>query len=251
MSFVADKLRAFGCDSVAEKVGVSGVVGVIKGRHQDSGKVIGLCADMDALPIQETTGLPYASQIAGRMHACGHDGHTAMLLGAAKSLAETRNFDGTAELILQPAEEGGAGAKAMCDDGLMTRWHIGKVFALHNEPGLPIGHFATRTVSLVVAMPLCLAASLANAQDIPRYNAAAYCQPVSEVSGGSSTIYNGCIEMEQEAYDDLRAIWPKLPSRMRSYCDGVAKVSGGTYSIFKGCVDMEADAAAETPEFKF
>jgi amidohydrolase len=144
-SFVSDKLRGFGCDSVTEKVGVSGVVGVIKGRHQASGKVIGLRADMDALPIQETTGLPYASQIAGRMHACGHDGHTAMLLGAAKSLAETRNFDGTAVLIFQPAEEGGAGAKAMCDDGLMTRWNIEKVFALHNEPGLPIGHFATRT----------------------------------------------------------------------------------------------------------
>jgi len=100
---------------------------------------------MDALPIEETTGLPYASRIVGRMHACGHDGHTAMLLGAAKGLAETRNFDGTAVLIFQPAEEGGAGAKAMCDDGLMTRWNIEKVFALHNEPGLPIGHFATRT----------------------------------------------------------------------------------------------------------
>ncbi|TIS87008.1 M20 aminoacylase family protein [Mesorhizobium sp.] len=144
-SFVADKLRVFGCDSVDEGIGVSGVVGVIKGRSQSSGKVIGLRADMDALPVEETTGLSYASRVPGRMHACGHDGHTAMLLGAAKGLAETRNFDGTAVLIFQPAEEGGAGAKAMCDDGLMTRWNVEKVFALHNEPGLPIGHFATRT----------------------------------------------------------------------------------------------------------
>ena len=144
-SFVADKLRAFGCDSVTEGVGISGVVGVIAGKSRPSGKVIGLRADMDALPIEETTGLSYASQIPGRMHGCGHDGHTAMLLGAAKALAETRNFDGTVVLIFQPAEEGGAGAKAMCDDGLMSRWGIEKVFALHNEPGLPIGHFATRT----------------------------------------------------------------------------------------------------------
>jgi amidohydrolase len=144
-SFVADKLRAFGCDSVTEGVGISGVVGVISGKNQSSGKVIGLRADMDALPIDETTGLPYASQVAGRMHACGHDGHMAMLLGAAKALAETRNFDGTVVLIFQPAEEGGAGAKAMCDDGLMSRWGIEKVFALHNEPGVPIDHFATRT----------------------------------------------------------------------------------------------------------
>jgi len=144
-SFVADKLRAFGCDEVAEGIGRSGIVGVIRGRHDVSGKVIGLRADMDALPIQETTGLSYASATEGRMHACGHDGHTAMLLGAAKALAETRNFDGTAVLIFQPAEEGQGGAKAMCDDGLMTRWGIERVFALHNEPGLDVGHFATRT----------------------------------------------------------------------------------------------------------
>jgi hippurate hydrolase len=143
-SFVADKLRAFGCDEVAEGIGRSGVVGVIRGRHHVSGKVIGLRADMDALPIQETTGLPYASPTEGRMHACGHDGHTAMLLGAAKALAETRNFDGTAVLIFQPAEEGQGGAKAMCDDGLMTRWGVERVFALHNEPGLDVGRFATR-----------------------------------------------------------------------------------------------------------
>ena len=144
-SFVAEKLRAFGCDEVTEGIGRSGVVGVLHGRNRLSGRAIGLRADMDALPVQETTGLAYASKVDGRIHACGHDGHTAMLLGAAMRLAETRNFDGTVVLIFQPAEEGQAGAKAMCDDGLMTRWGIERVFALHNEPGLPVGRFATRT----------------------------------------------------------------------------------------------------------
>ena len=144
---VADKLRAFGCDEVIPGVGRTGVVGVIRGRPKGkegggSGKTVGLRADMDALPIQEITGLPFASKVAGKMHACGHDGHTAMLLGAAKYLAETRNFDGTAVVIFQPAEEGGAGGKAMVDDGLMTRWGIQEVYGMHNMPGIPEGQFA-------------------------------------------------------------------------------------------------------------
>ena len=140
---VADRLREFGCDEVVTGIGRTGVVGVIRGRKSTSGKTIGLRADMDALPIEETSGVPYASKIPGKMHACGHDGHTAMLLGAAKYLAETRNFDGTAVVIFQPAEEGGAGGKAMVDDGLMTRWGIQEVYGLHNMPGLPEGHFHT------------------------------------------------------------------------------------------------------------
>ncbi|MGD9865252.1 MAG: M20 aminoacylase family protein [Pseudodonghicola sp.] len=140
---VAEKLREFGCDEVVEGIGQTGVVGVINGRAPGK-MVIGLRADMDALPIKETTGLPHASKVEGRMHACGHDGHTAMLLGAAKCLAETRNFAGKAVLIFQPAEEGGAGGKAMCDDGLMDRWKIDEVYALHNSPRLPIGSFGTR-----------------------------------------------------------------------------------------------------------
>jgi amidohydrolase len=140
---VADKLREFGCDEVVTGVGRTGVVGVIRGRKAASGKTIGLRADMDALPMQELSGVPYASKIPGMMHACGHDGHTAMLLGAAKYLAETRNFDGTAVMIFQPAEEGGAGGKAMLDDGLMTRWGIEEVYGMHNMPGIPEGHFAT------------------------------------------------------------------------------------------------------------
>jgi hippurate hydrolase len=141
---VADRLRDFGVDEVATGIGRTGVVGVIRGRKTASGKVIGLRADMDALPIREETGKPYASTIAGKMHACGHDGHTAMLLGAARYLAETRNFDGTAVVIFQPAEEGGGGGRAMVEDGLMERWRIGEVYGMHNMPGMPVGQFGIR-----------------------------------------------------------------------------------------------------------
>ncbi len=141
---VAEKLQAFGCDEVVTGIGRTGVVGVIKGRNTGSGKVIGLRADMDALPIHEQTGLDYASKTDGAMHACGHDGHTAMLLGAAKYLAETRNFDGTVVVIFQPAEEGGGGGKEMCDDGMMDRWGIQEVYGMHNWPGRPVGSFAIR-----------------------------------------------------------------------------------------------------------
>ncbi|MEM8730175.1 MAG: M20 aminoacylase family protein [Pseudomonadota bacterium] len=144
-ALVAEKLAAFGCDEVVTGIGRTGVVGVIKGKASGSGKVVGLRADMDALPIEEATGLAYASTSPGVMHACGHDGHTAMLLGAAKYLAETRNFDGTVAVIFQPAEEGGAGAKAMCDDGLMERFGIQEVYSMHNWPGQPAGAFAIRS----------------------------------------------------------------------------------------------------------
>ena len=148
---VAEKLKAFGCDEVVPGIGRTGVVGVIRGRKSNSRKVIGLRADMDALPIEEETGLPYASKVKGKMHACGHDGHTAMLLGAAKYLAETRNFDGTAIVIFQPAEEGGAGAKAMIEDGLMDRFAIEEVYGMHNHPGMPVGAFALRPGPLMAA----------------------------------------------------------------------------------------------------
>src|SRR5579862_2250982 len=119
---VAQKLKSFGCDDVVPGIGRTGVVGVIRGRKGKSDKVIGMRADMDALPIEEATNLPYKSTVPGKMHACGHDGHTAMLLGAARYLAETRNFAGTAVVIFQPAEEGGAGALAMIRDGLISRF---------------------------------------------------------------------------------------------------------------------------------
>jgi hippurate hydrolase len=151
---VAEKLKAFGCDEVATGLGRTGVVGVIRGRRQASAgqdRAIGLRADMDALPITEATGASYASTNPGKMHACGHDGHTAMLLGAAKYLAETRNFAGTAVVIFQPAEEGGAGAKAMINDGLMERFRIEEVYGMHNFPGLPVGQFSIRPGALMAA----------------------------------------------------------------------------------------------------
>jgi hippurate hydrolase len=144
---VADKLRSFGCDEVVTGIGRTGVVGVIHGHRADAAnqrRTIGLRADMDALPIAEETNVPYQSTVPGKMHACGHDGHTAMLLGAAKYLAETRNFAGTAVVIFQPAEEGGGGGRAMVQDGLLDRFSIQEVFGMHNTPGLPVGHFAIR-----------------------------------------------------------------------------------------------------------
>jgi amidohydrolase len=153
-AFVADRLREFGCDEVATGLGRTGVVGVIRGRKPaGSGdiKVIGLRADMDALPIEEETNLAYASKTPGLMHACGHDGHTAMLLGAARYLAETRNFAGDAVVIFQPAEEGGAGAAAMIKDGLMDRFAIDQVYGMHNGPGIPLGSFAIRSGPIMAA----------------------------------------------------------------------------------------------------
>lgn len=148
---VAEKLRSFGCDEVVEGIGRTGVVGVIKGKETGSGKVIGLRADMDALPIHEQTGLEYASKTDGAMHACGHDGHTAMLLGAAQYLAETRNFDGTVVVIFQPAEEGGGGGREMCEDGMMDRFGIQEVYGMHNWPGMPTGSFGIRPGSFFAA----------------------------------------------------------------------------------------------------
>jgi len=148
---VADLLRSYGCDEVVEGIGRTGVIGVIRGRATGSGRVVGLRADMDALPIHEQTGVEYASTTPGAMHACGHDGHTTMLLGAAQYLAETRNFDGTTVVIFQPAEEGGGGGREMCEAGMMDRWGIQEVYGMHNMPGIPVGHFAIRPGAMMAA----------------------------------------------------------------------------------------------------
>ena len=150
---VAEKLKSFGCDEVVTGIGRTGVVGVIRGGKGtgEQRKVVALRADMDALPIEEAGELPYRSTVPGKMHACGHDGHTAMLLGASRYLAETRNFAGTAVVIFQPAEEGGAGGKAMVRDGLMERFRIEEVYGMHNYPGLPLGQFAIRPGPIMAA----------------------------------------------------------------------------------------------------
>jgi amidohydrolase len=150
-ALVAEKLREFGCDEVVEGIGRTGVVGIINGRINSNGHVVGMRADMDALPINETTGAPYASGIPGKMHACGHDGHTAMLLGAAKYLADTRNFDGRVAVVFQPAEEGGAGGRAMVEDGLISRFGIREIYGMHNQPGAPIGNFSIRSGAFFAA----------------------------------------------------------------------------------------------------
>jgi hippurate hydrolase len=150
-ALVAEKLKEFGVDEIVTGIGRTGVVGVIRGRKTGSGRTIGLRADMDALPIQESVDRPYKSKTPGVMHACGHDGHTAMLLGAARYLAETRNFDGTAVVIFQPAEEGGGGGREMVDEGMMDRFAIDEVYGMHNAPGIPFGHFALRSGSMMAA----------------------------------------------------------------------------------------------------
>ncbi|MGN6583305.1 MAG: M20 aminoacylase family protein [Rhizobiaceae bacterium] len=149
-AFVEGKLREFGCDEIASGIATSGVVGVIKGKA-GPGPTIMLRSDMDALPIAEQTNLPHASKTPDRMHACGHDGHMAMLLAAARHLAESRDFAGTVVAVFQPAEEGGAGARFMIEEGLLERFGIDEVYGMHNKPGLKVGSFATRPGTLMAA----------------------------------------------------------------------------------------------------
>ncbi|MEO5323278.1 M20 family metallopeptidase [Mesorhizobium sp. CC13] len=149
-AFVTEKLKSFGCDEVVTGIARTGVVAVVKGRLGE-GRTIGLRADMDALPMSEQTNLPHASKTAGQMHACGHDGHTAMLLATARHLVSARDFAGTVVLIFQPAEEGGAGGRVMIEEGLLERFGIEEVFGMHNEPGLPVGSFAIRPGPMLAA----------------------------------------------------------------------------------------------------
>lgn len=150
--FVVDRLKAFGVDEITPGIGKTGVVAVIRGRTDTQGRVIGLRADMDALPINEATGVDYASTVPGKMHACGHDGHTTMLLGAARYLAETRNFRGRVALLFQPAEEEGGGADIMVKEGVMERFDVAQVYALHNAPGFAEGAFYTTPGPIMAAV---------------------------------------------------------------------------------------------------
>ncbi len=149
-AFVVDRLKDFGITEIEEGIATSGVIAVIEG--QGAGPTIGLRADMDALPMEEMTGLDYASAVPGAMHACGHDGHTVMLLGAAKYLAQTRNFSGRVVLVFQPAEEAGGGAGVMVDEGVLDRFGIDQIYGLHNAPGTKVGQFYTRPGPIMAAV---------------------------------------------------------------------------------------------------
>ena len=258
-ALVAEKLRAFGCDEVVEGIGRTGVVGVIHGAARGSGKVVGLRADMDALPIHEQTGAAWASKTDGAMHACGHDGHTAMLLGAAKYLAETRNFDGTAIVIFQPAEEGGGGGREMCDDGMMDRWGIQEVYGMHNWPGHAVGAFAIRPGAFFAATDIfdvtlegkgghaakphevidtnVMAAHLITAlQTVVSRNADPVQQIVVSVTSmvSSSQAFN-VIPQRVELKGTVRTLDPAMRDlaerRLTEIAEGVAATFGGTATV--------------------
>ncbi|ETX29255.1 M20 aminoacylase family protein [Roseivivax isoporae] len=258
-ALVAEKLRAFGCDEVVEGIGRTGVVGVIRGRSTASGRTIGLRADMDALPITEATGLDYASKMPGAMHACGHDGHTAMLLGAARYLAETRNFDGTVAVIFQPAEEGGGGGREMCRDGMMERLGIEEVYGMHNWPGVPVGQFAIRPGPFFAATDIfdieiegkgghaakphetvdttVAAAQIVGAlQSIASRNADPVAQLVVSVTSfqTSSNAYN-VIPQRVHLKGTVRTLSPEMrdlaETRMKAICTSVAEAFGATAEV--------------------
>jgi hippurate hydrolase len=258
-ALVADKLRSFGCDEVVTGIGRTGVVAVIRGRMDTQGRAIGLRADMDALPMQEQTGLPHASKTDGAMHACGHDGHTAMLLGAARYLAETRNFDGTAVVIFQPAEEGGNGAEAMCKDGLMERFGIDEVYAIHNSPGLEAGKFAIRpgpilasvdefTITLqgkgghaakpneTVDTTVMMCHLITALQTVVSRNVDPVLQGVLSITSAetSSKAFN-VIPDRAEVRGTIRthapAVREQIPQRLRAILDGITRTFGGRGEI--------------------
>lgn len=256
-AFVAERLREFGCDEVATGIGRTGVVGIIKGSL-GPGPTIGMRADMDALPLSEVTGKPYASTHANAMHACGHDGHTAMLLGAAKYLAETRNFKGSVAVIFQPAEEGGAGGRAMVEDGMMERFGIERVFGMHNMPGLEVGRFAIRPGPIMAGTseftitvrgkgghaamphttvdPIVAAASMITAlQSI----ASRSVDPIESVVVSVTKVHAGdaynIIPEQVEFAGTIRTlkteVGDRARARMREICEGIAAAHGATVDV--------------------
>ncbi len=233
--FVAEKLKEFGVDEIVEGIGKTGVVGIIKGRTDSSGKVIGLRADMDALPIIEATGLPYASTTEGKMHACGHDGHTAMLLGAAKYLSETRNFNGSVAVIFQPAEEGGGGGREMVNDGMMDKFSIQEVYGMHNFPGIPVGQFALREGPLMAAA------------DLIRIRV--------EGKGGHAAMPHLCIDTTLVASRIVCAL-QSVASRAVNPLDSVVvsvtsfKTDGDAFNVIPQVVELKGTVRTLTPEVR-
>ena len=256
-AFVEEKLKAFGCDEVVTGLGRTGVVGVIRGNRGE-GETLGFRSDMDALPIKEMTGKPYASTVPGKMHACGHDGHTSMLLGAAQYLAETRNFAGTVVVIFQPAEEGGGGGREMIEDGLMDRFGIDRVYGMHNMPSLPAGRFATRPGPLWAATdeflvritgrgghaawpnqtidPIVIGAQLVQAmQTIASRNA----DPISAMVVSATQFHAGSahnvIPEEAEIAGTVRTLSPKNrelgESRIKTLAANIAAAHGATAEV--------------------
>ena len=256
-AFVTEKLKEFGCDDVVTGLGKTGVVGIIRGR-QGEGATIGLRADMDALPLNEITGKPYASTVPGKMHACGHDGHTAMLLGAAKYLAETRNFAGSVAVIFQPAEEGGGGGNEMVKDGMMERFDISRVFGMHNMPGLPVGQFAIRPGPIMAATaeftitvkgrgghaamphgtidPIVITSQLVGALQTV---ASRSTDPVEAVvvsvtkfhAGDAYNVIPETAEIAGTVRTLKKEIAKKSEERIRAICDGIAIAFGATITV--------------------
>lgn len=283
---VAEKLKAFGCDEVVPGIGRTGVVGVIRGNKPASGgraAVIGLRADMDALPIEEATGLAYKSTIKGKMHACGHDGHTAMLLGAAKYLAETRNFGGTAVVIFQPAEEGGGGGREMVQDGMMDRFGIEEVYGMHNYPGMPVGQFGMRPGPMMAAAdyvsieiegkgahaarphlgidPILVGAQMVNQlQSIVSRNVDPLESGVVSICVFNAGTTNNVIPQTARLAGTIRSLTDPvrdlLEKRVREVVEGVAKLHGATarvtyhrgYPVTRNHADQTAFAASVASE---
>jgi amidohydrolase len=283
---VAEKLKAFGCDEVVPGIGRTGVVGVIRGNKPASGgraAVIGLRADMDALPIEEATGLAYKSNIKGKMHACGHDGHTAMLLGAAKYLAETRNFGGTAVVIFQPAEEGGGGGREMVQDGMMDRFGIEEVYGMHNYPGMPVGQFGMRPGPMMAAAdyvsieiegkgahaarphlgidPILVGAQMVNQlQSIVSRNVDPLESGVVSICVFNAGTTNNVIPQTARLAGTIRSLTDPvrdlLEKRVREVVEGVARLHGATarvtyhrgYPVTRNHADQTAFAASVASE---